>query len=153
MSADNKTPLTINGLSKRFADKNVINNIDLELKNGEIFGLIGLNGIGKTTLIKMILDLLKPDNGEIEIFGIKSTIVNSRCNLSYLPEKFQPSKYLKGHEYLSMAMSFFGKKYNKSDGKEAAELLALDAKSLDNLVGSYSKGMGQKLGLLGAIDG
>ncbi len=144
-------PLSVSGIEKSFNKKQVLKGLTLSLEEGEIFGLIGLNGIGKTTLIKIILDLLKPDAGEAAIFGEASSKVSSRRNLSYLPEKFQPSRYLKGDEYLSLSLSFYGKSYDPKQARQEARAIDLDPDALDQLVGSYSKGMGQKLGLLGAF--
>jgi ABC-2 type transport system ATP-binding protein len=140
--------LEINKVSKSFKDKNILKNISLDIKEGEIFGLIGINGIGKTTLIKIILDLLKSDEGISKIFSINSSDKASREKLAYLPEKFQPSSYLKGREFLSIAMSHFGKSYNKDEAESLAKKLDLDVKALDHTIGKYSKGMGQKLGLI-----
>lgn len=146
-----QSPLIVNQICKSFDGKVVLKPLSLTLQEGEIFGLIGLNGIGKTTLIKIILDLLTADSGEATIFGLPSSAVASRRNLSYLPEKFQPSRYLKGHEYLALSLSFYGKPYDHEVAREEAKIIDLDPDALDRLVGSYSKGMGQKLGLLGAI--
>lgn len=144
-------PLNIENVSKSFQSKKVLNEVSLSLGNGEIFGLIGLNGIGKTTLIKIILNLLNADQGKADIFGVSSKNVEARRHLAYLPEKFQPSRYLVGHEYLALSLSFYHQAYDKNEGRRQAELLDLDPLALDRRVGSYSKGMGQKLGLLGAL--
>ncbi|MBN67038.1 MAG: hypothetical protein CMM94_05670 [Rickettsiales bacterium] len=144
-------PLDVHNVSKSFGDKQVLDDVSLSLKPGEIFGLIGLNGVGKTTLIKIILDLAKADAGDTHIFGRSSQEVKSRSAISYLPEKFQPSRYLKGREYLSLALSYYGRKLDIEQAKQAAEALDLEPAALDRKVGSYSKGMGQKLGLLGAF--
>lgn len=148
---DKDAPLSVRDVCKSFEGKEVLKSVSVSLKEGEIFGLIGLNGIGKTTLIKIILDLLKPDGGETALFGLPSASVMSRRNLSYLPEKFQPSRYLKGHEYLALSLSFYGKPYDPDFACEEAKRVDLDPAALEALVGSYSKGMGQKLGLLGAF--
>jgi len=148
---EKSAPLRVNNICKSFDAKEVLKSLSFSLEEGEIFGLIGLNGIGKTTLIKIILDLLTPDSGEASLFGQPSSNVASRRNLSYLPEKFQPSRYLKGHEYLALSLSFFGKTYDPLQAQREAEAIDLDPTALDQLVGAYSKGMGQKLGLLGAI--
>ncbi len=144
-------PLEVRQVSKSYGGKNVLDSISLALEPGEIFGLIGLNGIGKTTLIKAILDLHQADGGECFLFGISSREVVSRRRLSYLPEKFQPSRYLKGREYLSLALSFYGVTYDHAKAEAEAESLDLAPMALSKRVGSYSKGMGQKLGLLGAF--
>jgi ABC-2 type transport system ATP-binding protein len=144
-------PLAVSNIHKSYGDAKVLEDINLALIPGEIFGLIGLNGAGKTTLIKILLDLTAADQGSAELFGIKSTDLKSRRELSYLPEKFQPSRYLKGHEYLDLALSYYGKKLDLGAAKERAQALDLNPAVLSSRVGSYSKGMGQKLGLLGAF--
>jgi len=145
------TPLSINHIDKSYGTRQVLTDIDFSLVPGEIFGLIGLNGAGKTTLIKTILDLVVAQAGTIEMFGVSSTTIDARKQISYLPEKFQPSRYLKGMEYLELVLSYYGNKLDTAQAREMATALDLDAKVLDNRVGSYSKGMGQKLGLVGAF--
>ncbi len=140
-------PLKITEISKSFKHQ-VLDNISLEVKPGEIFGFIGLNGIGKTTLIKIILDLLDQDNGEVEIFGVSRLLPKSRKKLCYLPEKFQPSNYLKGEEFLKFTLDFYGKKLDVSKAESICKNLDLDVKVLKEKVTKYSKGMVQKLGLL-----
>jgi ABC-2 type transport system ATP-binding protein len=129
----------------------VLESIGFALTPGEIFGLIGLNGAGKTTLIKVILDLIDAEAGNARIFGLDTKDIHARSDLSYLPEKFQPSRYLKGMEYLDLALSYYGKKLDVGQARAGAEALDLDPDVLEARVGSYSKGMGQKLGLLGAF--
>ncbi len=145
------SPLNIENISKSYSGREVLKNASLTLVAGEIFGLVGLNGAGKTTMIKILLDLVKADKGEARIFGDSSTSVKARAQLSYLPEKFQPSRYLKGMEYLSLALSYYGKKLDEDEARIQARRLDLSPQALDARVGSYSKGMGQKLGLLGAF--
>lgn len=144
-------PLHLAGLSKSFGDKRVLDAIDLSLQEGEILGLIGLNGVGKTTMIKIILNLLTPDAGAASLFGVPVSEVASRRTISYLPEKFQPSAYLSGSEYLSLTLSYYRKTYDKDAARDMAQALDLDPAALDKRVSSYSKGMGQKLGLVGAF--
>ena len=141
-------PLEINSLSKSFKKKQVLDNITFEVRENEIFGLIGLNGVGKTTLIKIILDLLKTDHGSATIFGRDVQIPESRANIAYLPEKFYPSQFLKGKEFLSLFLSYYNKPYNQQICTELALQLELDPKVLDHTIGKYSKDMGQKLGLM-----
>ena len=144
-------PLNIEKVSKSFGEKNVLNNVSLSVNSGEMFGLIGLNGVGKTTLIKIILGLLNQDNGRATIFNADVNDKNTRNNLSYLPEKFHPSMFLKGWEFLELNLSYYKKSLNQKEAKEKAAILKLDPKVLDNKISSYSKGMVQKLGLLSAL--
>ena len=145
------TPLNVQSISKSYAGRKVLSDIDFSLVQGEIFGLIGLNGAGKTTLIKIMLDLVSAESGKVQIFGEPSTSIKARRQLSYLPEKFQPSRYLKGMEYLDLALSYYGKKLDENQARENAAKLDLSPLVLGARVGSYSKGMGQKIGLLGAF--
>lgn len=147
----NTAPLEISHVSKCYGDNKVLEDVSLSLVPGELFGLIGLNGVGKTTLIKIILDLSRADTGEIKLFGENCHNAKARRHISYLPEKFQPSRYLRGKEYLALSLSYFGLEFNLDKARHEATLLDLDPDKLENKVGSYSKGMGQKLGLMGAF--
>ena len=151
MSDHLSSPLVVDAMIKSYGKQLVLDGISLALKPGEIFGLVGLNGAGKTTLIKILLDLAVANAGAAHIFGEASTTVKARERLSYLPEKFAPSRYLKGTEYLALALSYYGKKLDVVRARQLATNLDLDPNVLGRKVGSYSKGMGQKLGLIGAF--
>ncbi len=144
-------PLDIVNVGKKYLGKFVLKGATLQVNAGEIFGLIGLNGAGKTTLIKAILDLIRMEEGSISLFGRSSALPKSRENLAYLPEKFQPSRYLCGHEYLTLALSYYGKSFDMEAARAKVVELDLDPRVLEARVASYSKGMGQKLGLAGAF--
>lgn len=144
--------LSIHNVSKKFSThKPVIDNLSLEVVSGEVFGLIGVNGAGKTTLIKCILDLLELDSGSITIQSSKHASTKARQNLYYLPEKFTPSPFLKGSEFLSLTLSSYRLVLNQEKMFEAADRLQLDSAVLDWKIGKYSKGMTQKLALMGAL--
>lgn len=144
----NSSPLLVQSVFKNFKAKSVLNDVSLEVKEGEIYGLIGLNGVGKTTLIKIILNLLTQDKGQVSFFGENVSLTSSRKNINYLPEKFYPSQFLKGTEFLELALSFYGKNFDRKAADEMAKKLGLDTNALDHTISKYSKGMGQKLGLL-----
>ncbi|PZP86601.1 MAG: ABC transporter ATP-binding protein [Azospirillum brasilense] len=151
MTTDVNAPLSIENICKSYGKHSVLQDVNFTLKPGEIFGLVGLNGVGKTTLIKIMLDLAKADSGQALMFGEACTTVKARERISYLPEKFSPSRYLKGMEHLSLALSYYGKKLDQDKARQMAVDLDLDPDALSRKVGSYSKGMGQKLGLIGAF--
>lgn len=147
-----ETPVHIASLTKAFAEKQVLEDVSLEVRPGEIFGLIGLNGVGKTTMIKILLGLLNADKGETLLFGHAAASVEARRKFVYLPEKFHPSPLLKGKEFLSFALSYYGSALpSRAAMEHAATTLDLDPAALERRVGKYSKGMGQKLGLLSVL--
>jgi ABC-2 type transport system ATP-binding protein len=146
------TPLRIESVSKDYKKTmGALKEVSFELNQGEIFGLIGLNGAGKTTLIKSILDLIQTTKGSIQCFGYDSKNPAARKNLSYLPEKFQPQRYLTGVEYLKMVVSYYQQAFDLEKAKNMATQLHLRADAITSKIGSYSKGMGQKIGLMGAF--
>lgn len=151
MTLPTQAPLKIDNIRKSYGKQLVLDDVSFELKPGEIFGLVGLNGAGKTTLIKILLDLAAADGGKASIFGEAATSVKARELLSYLPEKFSPSRYLKGFEHLALALSYYGKKLDREKAMTLAADLDLNPEVLNRKVGGYSKGMGQKLGLIGAF--
>ena len=141
-------PLQISEISKIFNNKTVLDKVSFNVKENDIFGFIGLNGVGKTTLIKIILDLLDQENGEVEIFGVSRVLPESRKKICYLPEKFQPSQHLKGEEFLKFVLDFYSKKYDPENARVICANLDLKFEVLKQKVTKYSKGMTQKLGLL-----
>lgn len=144
-------PLSVQNFRKSYGKHKVLDDISLSLNKGEIFGLVGLNGIGKTTLIKCVLQLSHADAGQASFFGVPTHVDSSRQSIAYLPEKFFPSKYLKGYEYLELCLDYYGLTMDKNSADACAQELELDVKALGNRISSYSKGMGQKIGLIGAF--
>lgn len=145
--SDQNLPLNILQISKSFA-KPVLDRVEFQVRENQIFGFIGLNGQGKTTLIKIILDLLEQDDGEVEIFGISRILPKSREKICYLPEKFQPSLNQSGKEFLEFSLGFYKRKFDASLAKKICENLDLNFEVLSQKISKYSKGMTQKLGLL-----
>lgn len=141
-------PLSINNIHKNFGGKIVLNGISFEVPANQIFGFVGLNGIGKTTLIKIILDLLRADQGSVDIFGQDNFLPAARRNIAYLPEKFQPSSNLQGLEFLRFVSRFHLQNFDEKKVRQAANSLMLDYNVLNLRVSKYSKGMTQKLGLM-----
>lgn len=144
------TPLEIEGLAAGYCKRIVISDISFSVQPGEVFGLVGLNGAGKTTLIKSILGLGQ-FQGRVSIFGQEAGPPKSRKNLAYLPEKFLPSHLLKGWEFLSLTLGFYRKPLIRADALTLCERLDLATSALDNVGRTYSKGMGQKLGLVATL--
>ena len=129
-----------------------IKNISFSVREGEIFSIIGLNGAGKTTTLKCILGLMKPDSGEVEVFGKSGLKGKDFEKVGYLPEISYYPKSMK----LMDIMKYYGELYNipKSElnGKieEIIEKLGLIQRKKDRLE-KFSKGMLQKVGIAQAI--
>lgn len=141
--------LELKDIVKSYSTKVVLDDVNLNVEEGEVFGLIGLNGAGKTTMIKTILHLLTQDSGIIKICGIDTINNNSRQNISYLPEKFQPSQQLKVIEFIKI----FSNKENLdiNEVERLCDILDLDKKVLTKKISSLSKGMSQKVGLIASF--
>lgn len=150
MSEPDPVPLRIDSVSTFYGKRQILENVSLSLTPGECFGLIGLNGIGKTTLIRSVL-ALRSASGTITFFGEPNSSAQARRHLVYLPEKFQPSPQLYGWEYLSIHLDYFGQSVDKPAARAMAEGIDLDPLALDRKIRTYSKGMGQKLGLMGTL--
>lgn len=135
--------LEIKNLSKSYDNKEILKNINLKVSSGKIIGLLGKNGVGKTTLIKLINDLLTPSTGEILINGNKIGI-ESKKDISYLPERTYLDKNMK----VSEVLKYFEEFYDNFDKFKAIKLLNDLKLDLDLRVSKMSKGMQEKLGLI-----
>ena len=143
--------LSIKDIDMSYGDNHVIDHINLDVYRGETFGLIGLNGVGKTTLIKAILGLRDFDSGELDIAGLNRLDIESKKRIAYLPERFEPPWFLKGIEFIKFSMSMYGVEFDEERVFKFSERLALNHEVLSNRVQTYSKGMRQKLGILANI--
>ncbi|HPU02164.1 MAG: ABC transporter ATP-binding protein [Firmicutes bacterium] len=140
--------------SYRKGEVKAVDNLNLKVKAGEIFGFLGPNGAGKTTTIKMMVGLLKPDRGSITIngFDISRQPLEVKKSISYVPESPEIYEKLTGIEYLN----FMADVYSVPGAVRREKIPALlDLFSLSGVVGdliqSYSHGMRQKLILVGAL--
>lgn len=135
----------------RYGATPVLDSVDLSVQAGECVALVGLNGAGKTSLIKCLLDFIVADSGSIEIFGQPHRQPASRAALGYLPEQFIPPYYLTGAEFIRYVLRLQGVTYQPD--RVAAMLAALDLApaALAQTVRQYSKGMTQKLGLAACL--
>ncbi len=143
--------LLIDSVSVAYGKAPVLHDVGLSVRSGEIFGLIGLNGAGKTTLIKSILGLRDQMKGDISLFGKPSFSMENKKNLAYLPERFDPPWFLTGEEFLKFSVNIYGRSVDRDAIVEGASSLDLSPDVLKRKVQTYSKGMRQKLGLLGTV--
>jgi ABC-2 type transport system ATP-binding protein len=143
--------LNIENVSLFYGRTQVLNNISLKINAGETFGLIGLNGAGKTSLIKTILNLRPLQAGSIRIFGLTPDNKSARNRLAFLPERFDPAWFLTGMEFMKFSLQLYKCPFNENEVVQAANKVALDPAALKGRVQTYSKGMRQKLGLMGTV--
>ena len=132
-----------NNLCKEFDNKQILDNINLSLPKGKIIGLLGKNGMGKTTLIKLINDLLTPTSGEVLINGEKPG-VKSKKVISYLPERTYLDKSMK----ISQILTFFDEFYDDFNKEKAMKLLKDLDLDINSKISKMSKGMQEKLQLI-----
>jgi ABC-2 type transport system ATP-binding protein len=126
--------------------------LDLEIRRGEIFGLLGPNGSGKTTTIKLLLGLLFPTSGQALVFGRDATDVSKNQRLGYLPEESYLYRFLNAEETLD----FYGRLFDmpartrKARTAELIDLVGLGWAKRRQLK-EYSKGMARRIGLAQAL--
>ena len=135
--------LEIKNLYKSFDNKAIIKDVSFDILENKIVGLLGKNGSGKTTIIKMINDLLTIDKGEILITG-KPVSPESKAVVSYLPER----SYLDKSKKVSQILDFFQDFYSDFDREKAEKLLGELELSKDVKLSKMSKGMLEKLSLI-----
>ncbi|MEM1108995.1 MAG: ABC transporter ATP-binding protein [Planctomycetota bacterium] len=129
-----------------------VNNIDLDVRRGEVFGLLGPNGSGKSTTIKMILGLLHPTSGVVSVFGRPARDVTVKKNIGYLPEESYLYRFLNARETLE----YYGKLFHQDRRKRQQRIdMLLEMVGLDKVqrrpIGEYSKGMQRRIGLAQAL--
>src|SRR5262252_4388570 len=150
--------VSVRGLTKVFKDfwgrpkARAVDNVDFEVRQGEVFGLLGPNGSGKSTTVKLLLGLLYPTKGHIEVFDHSPQHVATKARIGYLPEESYLYRYLNSRETLQ----FFGNLFElpRGDRRQRTEqLLEMVGLSQVHLraVGEFSKGMQRRIGLAQAL--
>jgi ABC-2 type transport system ATP-binding protein len=140
--------LDVTAVNAGYGKKSVIHDISLSVGQGETYGLIGLNGAGKTTMLKTILGLKSPQQGAITVAGEIAGTLAAKRNLAYLPERFEPAWFLNAYEFIEFTLSLYKTRLDRAQIDAMAVKLGLDVSFLSKKAQSYSKGMRQKLGLM-----
>jgi ABC-2 type transport system ATP-binding protein len=145
--------IELQNVTKRFGDVVAVEDLDLTVEEGEIYGFLGPNGAGKTTTINMILDFVRPTTGTVEVLGwsAQQDGVDIRKQIGVLPEGFGLYHRLTGRQHVEFAID--SKRVNASENAgELLERVGL-ADAADRKAGEYSSGMSQRLGLAMALVG
>ena len=145
--------LSIKNLTKKYGSKVAVDNLSLEIKDGEIYGFIGHNGAGKTTTLKSVVGILGFDAGEIEIDGIsiKADPLACKKKIAYIPDNPDLYDYMSGIKYLNFIADIFG--VSAADRTERIRKYADIFELTDDLaqpINEYSHGMKQKIAIISA---
>jgi ABC-2 type transport system ATP-binding protein len=146
----NDSPISIRGLSKRYGSgAAVLDGLDLRVERGSVVGLLGRNGVGKSTLLKCAVGLLSSDFGEACVFGTPATELGAdeKSRLGYVPQEIEFYPWMSVEETLDYTGAFY-KTWNSHFAKETARNWGLD---LSQATRKLSKGQGQMLAILLAI--
>src|SRR5882724_6113750 len=150
--------VSVRGLTKVFKDfwgrpkARAVDNVDFDVRRGEVFGLLGPNGSGKSTTVKLLLGLLNSTKGHIEVFGHSPRHVQTKSRIGYLPEESYLYRYLNSRETLD----FFGNLFQLDKGdrnnrtEQLLEMVGL-SQTRTRAVGEFSKGMQRRIGLAQAL--
>lgn len=129
-------------LSKNYSGKQALKDINLNIETGKIVGLLGPNGSGKTTFMKLAAGLLRPSSGKIQVLGLRPG-TETKSFVSYLSDKNFLPKWMK----IKDALDFYEDFYNDFERNKAEELIEFMGLNLESKVTSLSKGMTEKLSL------
>lgn len=143
--------LQTNRLSKKIGSKMLVTDVDIHIRKGEIYGFLGLNGAGKTTVMKMITNLWKPASGTIELFGERLTpksydVLKRMGSIIEFPVFYD---HMTGRENLQLHCEYMGY-YNTGSVENAMQMLNL-TDAADQPVRNYSLGMKERLGIARAV--
>jgi ABC-2 type transport system ATP-binding protein len=147
-------PILTRGLTKRYEEITAVDSLDLEVRRGEIFGLLGQNGAGKTTTILMLLGLTEPTEGSAEVLGFDPAFdaLQVKRRVGYLPDSVGFYDDLTGRENLRYTARLNGLRRDEAEERiqEVVEAVELTDRA-DTPTGTYSRGMLQRLGIADAL--
>ncbi|MBA6353806.1 MULTISPECIES: ABC transporter ATP-binding protein [unclassified Colwellia] len=154
MNTTDKTPLVkLTNVGKKYPKLTALDSVDMQLSQGEVLGLFGHNGAGKTTMMKLILGVITPSHGNVKVMGMapdSKEAWHMRAKIGYLPENVSFYEQLTGLEVLSYFAKLKG--FDKKHAMALLEQVGV-AHAMKRQVKTYSKGMRQRLGLAQAFIG
>ena len=137
-------------VSKSFKENKALDNLTLSVDSGEIYGLLGANGAGKSTTLNLLLGFIKAESGSIEILDSEKKKIN-KDQIGYIPENVNLYPYLTGKENLDYFCKLAGLKFDSSQLSNLLLDCSLDVDAHNKLTSEYSKGMRQKVGIAIAL--
>jgi ABC-2 type transport system ATP-binding protein len=144
----------LKNVTKRYNEIVAVNNLTLNIKQGEIFGLLGPNGSGKSTTLKMLMGLVQPTQGSVNVLGVdvQKNPVEVKRSVGYVPESPNIYEFLTGIEYLDFIGDIYGMPAEEKKQRitEYLKALQLDGREGD-MINSYSDGMKKKITLISAF--
>ena len=143
--------IKLQNISKSFKNEKALDNLSLSVNSGEIYGLLGANGAGKSTTLNLLLGFLDSDSGSIEITNSKDQKVISRDMIGYIPENVNLYPYLSGIENLDYFCKISGLSLNYIKLSELLNECGLENDAHNKQTSEYSKGMRQKVGIAIAL--
>jgi ABC-2 type transport system ATP-binding protein len=145
--------ISVKNITKTFKSFEALKNLTLEVTKGEIYGLLGSNGAGKSTTINILLGFLEPESGHASIKGINTTtnFDEARKHIGYIPENVNLYPYLTGVENLDYFCKLSGNHYSPQKLEEFLNQCGLNSESHHRRTETYSKGMRQKVGIAIAL--
>ncbi len=141
--------IQLKNVSKSFKGQLAVQNLSLHVNEGEILGLLGANGAGKSTTINLLLGFLSPDSGTVKIDDLETSkqAPEVRQRIGYISENVNLYPYLSGIENLDYFCKLAGLKYTKAELQEFLSTCGLQTEAHHKKVSDYSKGMRQKVGI------
>lgn len=150
----NNAAVELTKVTKRYGDIIAVNDMNLTIKQGEIFGLLGPNGSGKSTTMKMLLGLVQPDAGSVRVLGldVKQDAVAVKRLVGYAAESSNLYEFLTGIEFLDFIGDIYGMEAEEKKTRINEYIKALQLEDREgDMINSYSSGMKQKIALISAF--
>ena len=146
--------IEIKNVTKKYGDKTAINNINFDIKDGEIFGFIGHNGAGKTTMIKSLVGILDFDDGDILINNksIKEEPISCKLEMAYVPDNPDLYENMTAIDFINFVCDMYDTSANvrKRNIEKYSKMFEMENKLNDD-ISSFSHGMKQKVALIAAL--
>lgn len=146
--------IEIKNVTKKYGDKEAIKNISFDIKDGEIFGFIGHNGAGKTTMIKSLVGILNFDNGDIIINNksIKEDSIDCKLEMAYVPDNPDLYENMTAIDFINFVCDMYETEENirKENIEKYSKMFEMENK-LNDYISSFSHGMKQKVALIAAL--